>query len=182
MERARKPPTLAAERSVSATSFIPALLIARNWCSMTSTHASIPKNPRNATKKWICNVATVNTNDATTPSPAQRTLRMAWLYKPDDETACANFLSVWSCSSSWLRIRCSSSESGTTSLFHEIDPDSTQGDLFFGIQCVAIVIRTPFGYPGFTARAQGAGRTDSRLTESTANVVNCPRRGSPHFV
>lgn len=142
----------------------------------------MPRKPRNATKKCTCKVATVKTNDATTPNAAQRTLRMAWLYKPDDETACANFLSVWSCSSSWLRIRCSSSESGTSTLFHEFGSDSTQGVLFLGTQRFPTVVRTPFGRPRLTPRPQGTGWTDSRVTKATANVVDCPRCRSPYFI
>ncbi len=141
----------------------------------------MPRKPRNATKKCTCSVATVKTKDATTPNAAQRTLRMAWLYKPDDETACANFLSVWSCSSSWLRIRCSSSESGTSSLFHEIGSDSTQGDLFLWNR-FPTVVRPPFGCPGLSPRPQGAGRTDRRVTKATSNIVNRPRCGSPYLI
>lgn len=145
---------------------------------MISTQKSIPRKPRKATKKCICNEATVNASEATTPNAAQRTFRIAGLYRPEEETAWANFLSVCNCSSSWRRIFCSSSESGTSTLFHDFSKFSMQTIHYLLLP----IVWSPLRRTRLSPRPQRACWPYCLIPKSDANVIDCPGGRSPHFV
>ena len=75
-------------------------------------------------------LATTPTSEMSIPREDHHTRRAEWRYSPDEDTAWANFSSVFNWASISRRIRCSSSDSGTSRLSHPQRPNTMHGGVF----------------------------------------------------